>query len=436
MTQTPAASLKTAAVVTGLKPWSRDWVMEGSENPLAREAGPQKTLFGEGSKPEGASELAELVRKAEAALSQTESEIAAVAGKPAQAAGVAAPAGLAALVAGGSRGDSESVDRGKGQIKQANVLQQMQDQQGLQPALSGLNGEMLAVSDAGLGEAVPAAAQPAQLSGAEFMSALGAARGKAGARGGEEQQSQSNLSDRGFQGKPALRTIEGGRKPVNLEGRDDYALLSALGPQGRERMGPTIVAPTELNARVTQGAMTRNRLTSEALLNMSNGIREFVGSKGGEMRVRLKPDNLGELNLRVQTRGNDVRLQIQASDESARKILEESLPHLKDKLASQNLQLGRVEVTVADSHKADHGQNQNQNQQHGNFQQHSMNDWMGQDSRNGQGGRSAWSDSESGWDARPQAARSSARAGVSALSAASGGARSTASESGRLDVRA
>jgi len=278
---------------------------------------------------------------------------------------------------------------------------------------------------------------PVRVSATANLSALGAAR--MGARG--DDRNQSNLSDSnggkdGFQGRPMLRTIEGGRKPVNLEGRDDYALLAGVTPQSRQELGAGMVVPATVEGRVTQGSMTRNRLTSESLLNMSNGIREFTGTKGGEMRVRLKPDNLGELNVRVQTRGNDVRLQIQASDESARKILEESLPHLKEKLASQNLNLGRVDVSIArELPGGDLRQDQGQNQQ-GQFQQHSMNDWMGQDNRNGQGqGKSAWADNDAALDSAPRA-RSSARAGVSALSAASGARASAAAEPGRLDVRA
>ena len=65
------------------------------------------------------------------------------------------------------------------------------------------------------------------------------------------------------------------------------------------------------------------------------------------MKIRLNPDHLGELHVKVMTRGNQVGLQIQASDERARKILEESMSSLKTSLAAQHLTLGQFDLTVA-----------------------------------------------------------------------------------------
>ena len=105
--------------------------------------------------------------------------------------------------------------------------------------------------------------------------------------------------------------------------------------------------PMVVTGHVVPGSMTRNRLSSEAVIGLSSGVKSLAGNGGGEIRIRLRPDNLGELNLKVTTLGNQVGLKIQASDEGARKIIEETLGSLKEKLATQNLSLGRVEITLA-----------------------------------------------------------------------------------------
>jgi hypothetical protein len=248
---------------------------------------------------------------------------------------------------------------------------------------------------------------------------------------GDSGQGQGGFAGQGGE-RANLRSLDGLKRPAGLNGREDAIVLAGAEPL--RTLESPMIPPTMVDGRVTQGSMTKNRLTSEALLNMSNGIRDLGANGGGEMRVRLKPDSLGELHLRVSTRGNDVRLHIQATDEKARKILEESLPHLKDKLASQNLNLGRVEVsTLAQGHaggglrQEDPGQSQQQNQW---YQQHSMGDWLGQDQQ-GRSGQSPnrWQEYDSGWDPDLRTTRPAPRPGISGLAAAAG-------ESGRIDVRA
>jgi len=134
----------------------------------------------------------------------------------------------------------------------------------------------------------------------------------------------------------------------------DFALAAqAAGVEKARSAGeshPSMSAPVEVAGHVVQGTMSRDRLSTESVLNMSAGIREFAAAGGnGELRVRLKPDNLGELQVRVVTRGNDVGVQIRASDERSKAILEESLSHLRESLASQNLNLSSVDLSVKPS---------------------------------------------------------------------------------------
>jgi hypothetical protein len=153
------------------------------------------------------------------------------------------------------------------------------------------------------------------------------------------------------------------------------------------------------------------------------------------------------MNVRVLTRGNDVRLQIRASDEGAKKIIEESMVHLKDRLASQNLTLGRVELSVGQlgqqaatgqEAKGDNGQQFQQNPGQQDWTQGSANQ-TSQGSTHGQGGGNSGRWSEDGSDSfgRQGASRAqSASAALQAMGAAGSARQRTYSESGRIDVTA
>ena len=102
----------------------------------------------------------------------------------------------------------------------------------------------------------------------------------------------------------------------------------------------------DIRAQITLGANARERLTSEALLQVSGGIQGMAAQGQGELRVRLNPEGLGELQIHVQSSGSNVRLKITASNERARSVLESSLNDLQESLSLQNIQLAAADVAV------------------------------------------------------------------------------------------
>ena len=109
---------------------------------------------------------------------------------------------------------------------------------------------------------------------------------------------------------------------------------------------PVPQAKVEIPAQVVTGSNAKERLSTDALMGVRSEIRLVSNQGGGEIRVRLKPENLGELNVRVITDGSRVGLQIHASDEKSKKIIEESIGHLKESLSAQNLTLSTVDIIV------------------------------------------------------------------------------------------
>lgn len=189
----------------------------------------------------------------------------------------------------------------------------------------------------------------------------------------------------------------------------------------------------KLDGAVVPGSMQRNRLSSESVMGVSQGIRELKASGGGEMRLRLKPDHLGEIHLKVSAGGkvgNEIGLQIQASDERAKKILEESIGSLKEGLAGQNLSLAKLDIQISQPGSSSSASNSFSQQQDGQF-----NSQLSQQQDSAQGGNRQ---SERGESGRPEGLRSGQA--KSASQAFAGAARASSARSaggsGRLDLMA
>lgn len=328
--QKMAVGSNTGAEIAGLKPWSKEWVMEGGLNrhPL------QKTLLEadtRGESADAASRLAGLAKLMAAASAQSRGSV----DKDAQIESMAGSEGLDGLQ-----------PEGEGQFPAPGMV-------------AGLEGAEYSVRK-------PAAGRNKKtLSGNDFLSIR---QGAATEAGSSPTAASGNLKviPGGLQAPVVTAPVTGGGKP-----KDPMQSGPQAGPQANDTLGlihpemnpkagaalnrsalPFAAAPgtLQMNGAVVPGAMQRNRLSSESVLGVSQGIRELRASGGGEMRLRLKPDHLGELHLKVSAggrAGNEIALQIQASDDRARKILEESITSLKDGLAGQSLTLSKVDVQVA-----------------------------------------------------------------------------------------
>ena len=149
-----------------------------------------------------------------------------------------------------------------------------------------------------------------------------------------------------------LKSNPEGEQPsqFNLDSKVQLPALSQLFtvPDVSAKSG----AKQEMTLSVSNGPESQGKLAPEGLNHLGLGIIRSSNQGGGEIRVRLRPDHLGELNIRVLTEGNRVGLKIQASDDRAKKILEESIRSLRDNLSSQNLSLSAVDLSTAKSEAA------------------------------------------------------------------------------------
>jgi len=170
----------------------------------------------------------------------------------------------------------------------------------------------------------------------------------------------------------ALSSSPLGVKGLSLEkdrkthGQDAPAAAVISLHHAQHGMGAKIV-----DAPVTQGSQQKMVLSHDALHQITQQVNVLNQAKqDGEIRIRLRPDHLGELQMSVKTQGRNVSIQIKAHDGEAKKIIEESLASLKDSLSQQNLSLSRIDVvTQPQAAQPDSGLQPDLSQFQGQFRQ-------------------------------------------------------------------
>ena len=125
-----------------------------------------------------------------------------------------------------------------------------------------------------------------------------------------------------------------------------------------------------VEAQVAQGPSSKMVLTKEAVQNIGHQVNLMSQAKqDGEIKIRLRPDHLGELQMSVKTEGQMVSIQIRAQDGEAKKIIEESLGSLRDHLSAKDLTLSSISVVTPGSNSADGNFQADNSAQRQNFDQ-------------------------------------------------------------------
>ncbi|MFN7685938.1 MAG: flagellar hook-length control protein FliK [Oligoflexia bacterium] len=369
--QKMAVSSNTGAEIAGLKPWSRDWVMEGG---LHRHPSQQTLIQGQsgGDSADVAAQLASLAR----------------------------------LVGASAEESSGSVQgRSKPLSMSESIMEEPTESLSRKPSLSG--DDFVSLRQSVVSGAVPLTSSA-----------------------GESVQSGAGPKSRVGQGVSGTGVSTG----ISSD------MLGLIHPEmnGKAALGASSLPfaagmdTVKLSGAVVPGSMQRNRLSSESVGGVSENIRLLTAKGGGEIRIRLKPDHLGEIHLRVSSggkTGNEIGLQIQASDDRAKQIIEESISSLKDSLSGQNLSLSKVDVQVSQSVSASSGSNQSQFDSQSQGQNRFAQDFGA--SLDQGSGRRFDQGSESGEGTRPEGLRSASRAKVF-----DSPSRSVASGTSRIDVMA
>lgn len=121
-------------------------------------------------------------------------------------------------------------------------------------------------------------------------------------------------------------------------------------------------------------------MKDENIREIMNQAKFLVTKGGGEMTVRMTPEGMGEVSLKVALENGKINIEMNAQDKSVKKMIEDSLSDLKSSLASHQMRVEHVKinnVTAVDTNNQSQFQSdanssnsgfQNRQQQEMNFQ--------------------------------------------------------------------
>lgn len=127
----------------------------------------------------------------------------------------------------------------------------------------------------------------------------------------------------------------GSSAPVPLKLEDVAAALKAQAPGA----APSIIANTQDHEGNIRQIM--------------NQAQYLIKKGGGEVKVEMSPEGLGNLHLKVLVQDGKVNVQMAAESNEARKAIESSLPELRSSLAAHKLSMDHVKVDVVSAPSTD-----------------------------------------------------------------------------------
>lgn len=114
--------------------------------------------------------------------------------------------------------------------------------------------------------------------------------------------------------------------------------LQAVQTPSAQRTDPQVAFATQAAQSNPDDAMEQNRD------RIVTAVESQISTKGGSMRIRLDPPELGSMQVKVEMRGETVSATFQTSNDQAAKILTHGLGMLKSALERQGLSVDRLQV--------------------------------------------------------------------------------------------
>jgi len=124
-------------------------------------------------------------------------------------------------------------------------------------------------------------------------------------------------------------------KPVTARSGSDAVPAAAL-----QAAAPTPQAPLPVHIETVSAPAFTPGWQDETV----NKLAQIVLTKNERAELKLNPAELGPVNVRVELKADQVSVQIVAASPETRSALEQSLPQLRDLLASQGITLGQASV--------------------------------------------------------------------------------------------
>lgn len=168
----------------------------------------------------------------------------------------------------------------------------------------------------------------------------------------QQQQSQEfNMGQKSFETPELKPEIK-----ADVTASDFRSDLSALtqSNHGKHNALPNINGGMMVGNMM--GAAVNAEAKQEAIQNIINNAQALSQKGGGEMTLTLRPDHLGEIQLKVSMNGSNVDIQMIAEKSETKKLIEQNISDLKHGLAQHNLSMEKLDVSVGDKNTGNFNQ--------------------------------------------------------------------------------
>ncbi|MBY0314227.1 MAG: flagellar hook-length control protein FliK [Bdellovibrionales bacterium] len=156
-----------------------------------------------------------------------------------------------------------------------------------------------------------------------------------------------------------------GNKEENLKdfSQDEQNLAESLADVRADQIGVqnkdkiTDQFSKVLEAKASEMTQVQQKENSDAVVT---NVRTMIKDGGGEMVMKLTPEGMGTIDLKVGVDAGVVSIEMKADNAEIKRALENNLSEIRTALEGQNLKIETVKVDVSDSFKDMQNNNPNQ----------------------------------------------------------------------------
>lgn len=164
---------------------------------------------------------------------------------------------------------------------------------------------------------------------------------------------------------------DAGSESSEEQSQSEFAAVDSLNNKNLNKGSEFVLKPVT----ATKAEMNEN------VSQIMNRAQALVKDGGGEMKVRLNPEGLGEVNLKVSVHNGEVQIEMIAANDQTKQLLEKGLVELKDSLLSHKLQVDHIKVETGQNVQQDFMADQRESAER-QFQQRFLQEFMhGNDQR-------------------------------------------------------
>ncbi|QFU05521.1 Flagellar hook-length control protein [Pseudoalteromonas sp. THAF3] len=117
-----------------------------------------------------------------------------------------------------------------------------------------------------------------------------------------------------------------------------------------------------------------NITKNDAAQQIQQRVNMMLNLNNQEAEIRLDPPELGSMQVRVRSEGEQAHVNFVVQNQQAKEALEQAMPRLRDLLAQQGLSLGDINVEQQNQQSAQHDGEQGQGSEHGPLTEQASND--------------------------------------------------------------